>query len=263
MVTRHSKGEKMRRYVIIICLALSFILLTGVAAFPLQETRIATIKAVYQNVKVLVNGRQLDLPVAPFQVEGGHLMVPARALGEALGCRVEWDPNSNIVYINNDSLLRTENKSAVPFVYVEDLPVLRNVGPFFQLKSRPITIASRQFGHGLVVELVAPPSGEKEEDKPAHFAEAVVELGGKYTWLEGFLGVDDETRNSRGSFTLQVYGDDLLLYQSEKIKPSQYPQKFIVNVSRFHRLTFVVRWENAGRGDYDRLWVALADLLVY
>lgn len=253
----------MGKYIKTVCFALLFLLVTGVAAFPGQEAGIGQIKAIYQNIRLVVNGRTVDLPVTPFQVEEGHLMVPVRALAEALNCRVEWDPNENIVYINNHFLLRSDCSNRVPYVYVEELPVLRNVGPFFQLKSRPITIASRQFGHGLVVELVAPPPNGKEEEKPAHYAEAVVELGGKYTWLEGFLGVDDETRNSRGSFICEIYGDDLLIHQSEIIRPSQYPQKFIVNVTGYHRLTLLVRWEDAGRGDYDRLWAAVADLLVY
>lgn len=245
-------------------LALLFLLITAAAAFPQQETREDIIKVIYQNIKVVVNGRLINTPVAPFQVEEGHLMVPARAVGEALGCTVEWDPNTKTVYFSSSSLLDTKRINTVHPVYVEELPVLRNVGPFFQLKSRPITIASRRFNHGLIVELVAPPPGDyKEEDSPAHYAETVVELGGKYTWLEGYLGVDDETRNSHGSYQLKIYGDDLLLYQSEKIKPSQYPQKFILNVESFYRLTFVVDWEDTGRGDYDRLWVALADLLVY
>ena len=245
-------------------LALLLLLLPGAAAFPLPAPSVEEVKAIYQNIKLVVNGKQVELPVSPLQVEGGHLMVPVRALAEALDCRVEWDPDSRTVFINNDALLKAESNHGVPFLYVEELPVLRNVGPFFQLKSRPITIASRQFRHGLVVELTAPTREPKGEDQPAHYGEAVLDLGGQYTWLEGFLGVDDETRNSRGGFTLQVYGDDLLIYQSEIIKPSYYPQKFIVNVSRFHRLSLVLRGEDTtGRGDYDRLWAALADLIVY
>lgn len=245
-------------------LAILFLLITAVAAFPQQDVREELIRVVYQNIKVVVNGRLINTPIAPFQLEEGYLMIPARAVGEALGCTVEWDAGTNTVYITNNSLLTTQNNNIIPRVYVEELPVLRNVGPFFQLKSRPITIASRRFNHGLVVELGAPhPQHKKEEDSPAHYAETVVELGGKYTWLEGYLGVDDETRNSRGSYELKIYGDDLLLYHSEKIKPSQYPQKLILNVAKVYRLSLVVDWEDTGRGDYERLWAALAELFVY
>lgn len=247
-----------------IYLTILFLLMTVAAAFPQQNIREEFIKVIYQNINVVVNGRLINTPVEPFQVAEGYVMLPARAVGEALGCTVEWDAGTNTVYINSNSISITRSNNTVTSHYVEELPVLRNVGPFFQLKSRPITIASRQFSHGLIVELVNPPPGDrKEEDSPAHYAETVIELGGKYTWLEGFLGVDDETRNSRGSYQLQIYGDDRLIFQSETIRPSQYPQQLKLNVDKVHRLSLVVNWEDTGRGDYDRLWAALADLIVY
>lgn len=71
--------------------------------------------------------------------------------------------------------------------------------------------------------------------------------------------MDDETRNSSGTYQLQLFGDDILLYESQPIKPAGYPVKIRVNVEKVHRLTLVVNWLDGGRGDYDRLWAALAD----
>lgn len=221
------------------------------------------IKVMYRSIKVVINGRLLNTPAEPFLTEEGHLMIPARAVGEAIGCSVEWDPETNVVYIINQVATDRQPASKPAPVYVEQLPVLRNVGPFFQLESRKITIASRPFNHGLVVELVETNNEKKQDGLPGHYGETVIELKGKYSWLEGYLGVDDETRNSWGSYQLQVFGDDLLMYESPLVKPAQYPVKIRVNVEKVHRLTLVVRWMDGGLGDYDRLWAAFGDLQVY
>ncbi|NLL19183.1 MAG: hypothetical protein GX262_09170 [Clostridia bacterium] len=248
---------------IIIAIILIMALVVGGAVFAQNESREESIKVVYQNIKLVINGRLVSTPVEPFSVEEGHLMVPVRAIGEALGCLVEWDPDAKVVYLNNE-VTRDRQTAPQPIpVYVEQLPALRNVGPFFQLESRNITIASRAFNHGLVVELVEPKDEKKEDGLPGHYGEAVVELKGNYTWLEGYLGVDDETRNSWGNYQLQIFGDDILLYESQPVKPAQYPLKIRVNVEKIQRLTLVVNWLDAGLGDYDRLWAALADFQVY
>lgn len=221
------------------------------------------IKVMYRSIKVVINGRLLNTPAEPFLTEEGHLMIPARAVGEAIGCSVEWDPETNVVYIINQVATDRQPASKPAPVYVEQLPVLRNVGPFFQLESRKITIASRPFNHGLVVELTRPVDGKKEDETPGYQGEAVVQLPGKHSWLEGYLGVDDETRNSRGSYRLQVFGDGSLIYESKPIKPAEYAVKIRVNVETVRRLSFVVQWQDNGLGEYDRLWAALADLQVY
>lgn len=218
------------------------------------------IEALYEDVKIIINGRLVSPLVRPFQVEGGHLMVPIRTIGEELGLIVQWDPKEKAVYIN-------EKEDADPMekpqpAYVEDLTVLRNVGPFFQLNSRNITIASREFNHGLIIEL-AGSSSQKTQETAGNFGETVVDLQGNYSWLEGYLGVDDETRNSRGTFSIQILGDDLLIYETRAIEPSQYPFKFQASVKGVKRLTIKAFWEDGKIGDYDRLWGALANLQVY
>jgi hypothetical protein len=242
---------------------LIMLLILGGAVSAQNESREELLKVAYQNIKLVINGRLVSTPVEPFLVEEGHLMVPARAIGEGLGCLVEWDPEAKVVYFNNE-VTRDRQTALQPIpVYVEQLPSLRNVGPFFQLESRNITIASRPFNHGLVVELVEQKHEKKEDGLPGHYGETIIELKGNYAWLEGYLGVDDETRNSWGSYQLQIFGDDILLYESQPVKPAQYAAKIRVNVEKVERLTLVVNWLDAGLGDYDRLWAALADFQVY
>ena len=52
---------------------------------------------------VTVNGQALALEgAAAAKVENGHLMVPVRALAEALGCEVAWEPYTNQVTVARD-----------------------------------------------------------------------------------------------------------------------------------------------------------------
>lgn len=54
---------------------------------------------------VTVNGQALALEgAAAAKVENGHLMVPVRALAEALGCEVAWEPYTNQVTITRDGV---------------------------------------------------------------------------------------------------------------------------------------------------------------
>ena len=53
---------------------------------------------------VTVNGQALALEGAAAKVENGHLMVPVRALAEALGCEVAWEPYTNQVTVTRDGV---------------------------------------------------------------------------------------------------------------------------------------------------------------
>lgn len=53
-------------------------------------------------LEVTVNGQTLALEGAAAKVENGRLMVPVRALAEALGCEVAWEPYTNQVTVARD-----------------------------------------------------------------------------------------------------------------------------------------------------------------
>ncbi len=217
------------------------------------------ILAIYQDFKIVINGKLLSTPMEPFQLENGLVMVPVRAMSEALGCNVVWEPSTNTVYIENN--LNLSEKVVYNPTYLEELTVLRNVGPFYNLQSRSITIAGRQFERGLIVELAD--TGKNKENPGMEVAETVVDLKGEYTWLEGYLGVDDETRNSKAGYTLTILADGLPLYETKEIKPSEYPFNLSLNVSGVNRLTIQVKWLEGDIGNDDKLWAALANWVCY
>lgn len=67
-----------------------------------------------------VSGKELDLsglPKAPYE-EAGVLMVPLRLIGEALGYRVDWDPESGAITMDDDYIQKAtlfDGSAAVSF----------------------------------------------------------------------------------------------------------------------------------------------------
>lgn len=62
-------------------------------------------------VRVIVNGVDLG-PAAQGQVIDGQVMVPLRAVTEALGAEVTWDPVASCVYITTKAAAEVSEESA-------------------------------------------------------------------------------------------------------------------------------------------------------
>lgn len=63
------------------------------------------------SVRVIVNGVDLG-PAAQGQVVDGQVMVPLRAVAEALGADVKWDPTTSCVYITTKAAAEVSEESA-------------------------------------------------------------------------------------------------------------------------------------------------------
>ncbi|GAW94142.1 stalk domain-containing protein [Calderihabitans maritimus] len=218
---------------------------------------IRQVKVAYRGITIYVNGQPVDSPVEPFiLVDEKRTMVPIRFVSEALGKQVVWDSQASAIYIGEPPAGTTVEKlPSDSFRFIDDMKVIRNVGPFYQQKTKPFAIAGRLFSHGVAVEI-----DEKERNK----AEVVLDLNGQYSYMAGYIGVEDETRNSSGSFILSVYGNDVELYRSHQIKPSDYPFPVSLgNLENIKRLTIRVEWQPGGIGDYSRVIAALANVKFY
>lgn len=69
-------------------------------------------------IKVMVNGKQLDSDVAPFAAEG-RVLVPFRAIFEALGAAVGWDEKSSTALGRKGQtciFIQPDNKNALIFI---------------------------------------------------------------------------------------------------------------------------------------------------
>lgn len=60
------------------------------------------------DIKIVVNGEELKTDSPPI-MRDGRVLVPLRAICEALGCEVKWDSKEQIAYIyNTDTILEIE-----------------------------------------------------------------------------------------------------------------------------------------------------------
>ena len=77
--------------------------------FIYANSNASEILAHYNNIKITVNGQQVEMDVEPFIYEG-RTLVPVRFVSEALGADVDWDNNTNTVVINskNNNTLQEE-----------------------------------------------------------------------------------------------------------------------------------------------------------
>ncbi|MCL6635019.1 MAG: copper amine oxidase N-terminal domain-containing protein [Peptococcaceae bacterium] len=87
---------------------------------PHRAGAYAEIKKLYRKVgaggiKVFVRGQRPNFDVRPV-IQNGRTLVPVRAISEALGAKVDYDPNNRKVFINNGSInieLTVDDDSAV------------------------------------------------------------------------------------------------------------------------------------------------------
>lgn len=61
---------------------------------------VSTVASAMVPITLVVNGKPLSISPAPF-LEGGRLMVPLRAVAQALGATVTWDGSSHTVSVNS------------------------------------------------------------------------------------------------------------------------------------------------------------------
>ena len=206
-------------------------------------------------IKILVNGVQMETSVEPFIHDEGVTMVSLRDLSEALGFTVAWDNSNNTVSITNDMISNANVWDDRLRIQIEDLRVIRNVGPFYERQINNYHIAGRFFGSGIAVTMEA-------DDK----TELVLDLNRNYLTFGGYFGVDDSTMNSFGAYTLRILGDDRELFLSDLVRPSDYPRYIApgrIDLTYVNRLTIRIEWKEQEIGDYDQLTAVLANFNFY
>ncbi|HHY91638.1 MAG TPA: copper amine oxidase N-terminal domain-containing protein, partial [Clostridiales bacterium] len=85
------------------------------------------------DMAILVNGKKIEAE-APYRNEQGLIMVPLRAVAEALGCTVGWNPESRKVVLDQN----------ISLVIGKDQYVSEKAVPF-QLGAAPEIIEGRTF----------------------------------------------------------------------------------------------------------------------
>lgn len=212
------KVKKIQVLIIIFLLALT------TSATASDHINRLDVKAFDRGIEVTIDGKEVKLSNTPLIIDG-QVMLSARDVAQILGKAVVWSGNYNLVnfasktkvldFPSDTQVLAAKPPTIVPkYSYMEKMKVLRNVGPFYQLAKRKIAIAGTRYNNGVVVDLT--PS----ENPPAPAkAEVKILLNGNYTGLDGFVGVEDGAMNSKNGFTLRIYNDGVLRYETALIEP--------------------------------------------
>ena len=175
----------------------------GVSGMVGAKSLTGTIQVTYSNIKIFMDGEQLDprdangTQVEPF-IYNGTTYLPVRAVGEAVGKDVSWDGINKVVYLGakpGDS----ENWLNVcgPYQYTD--------GEEYTLKeNKYFTMSGQKYTNGFVLT----PS-DWDDDK----AEALFNLNGKYSSVTFTAGHVDDSGDHDA--VLNVYLDGIIAYSTE------------------------------------------------
>jgi len=246
----------MKKFLICVLTLALFLFLNNSLLLASSGWMIKEYRGMTGDIKLLVNGMQVETTVEPFILyDEGVTMVSLRDLSEALGFIVNWDDINNTISVTSNAISSADIWNDRPRTKIEDLRVIRNVGPFYEKQVNNYHIAGRFFGSGIAVTMRA-------SDR----AELVLDLNRRYLTLEGYFGVDDSTMNSFGSYSLRILGDDRELFFSDLVKPSDYPRYIPagrIDLTYVNRLTIRMEWKEQEIGDYDQLTAVLANFNFY
>lgn len=200
-----------------IILALALMLVFSTVVFAARKVNITV---TYDNVKVVVDGRQVQFgkdskgkQIEPF-IYNGTTYLPLRAVAEALGKEVQWDKNTNTAFLGDGTVNTGEVNVALteimkPFSK-EKANVIAKDGDM-----KKMSLGGKEYDNGILFDSYNSKNGHTNFN-----------LEGKYTNLTGLLGADQEGVTVKVDFI----GDGNLL-QSYDIVSGQLPVNVNLNVT--------------------------------
>lgn len=234
-----------KKFKIVSALAIIFALSTVVLA----SARLVNIKVAYDNIKVVVDGREVEFGVdstgkkiEPF-IYNGTTYLPIRAVGEALGKQVQWDQNTKTAFLGDGQVITGEAQK----VLTEVMPPFTKSRVTVTTKNdtrNEIDLAGKIYNNGISFE-----AGRVGSTGYANF-----NLEGKYSTLTGLLGLDDAEQEVKVDFI----GDGRLL-QSYDIIGGQLPINVALDVTGV-RLLEIKFEKTEGKKTY--IYTKIVDIMV-
>jgi hypothetical protein len=109
---RRGEYNMKKRTRVLISALLAMILVLAVAAGVSATSGTRSISAIFRNIQIIANSKVVATDVEPFIVNG-RTFVPLRAISEALGAWVDWNPTTNLVTVKGGaSASEVENLKA-------------------------------------------------------------------------------------------------------------------------------------------------------
>ena len=125
------------------------------ASFSLAGNYVDTVNRTFRDIKIRLNGEEV-VPkdangkiVEPFLIEGTTYL-PVRAVGEALGLKVDWDGDTSTVFLNDKEHQNSENKSSI----VEAYELYQEAENVVNNGANTIAEASKQLSNSMITQFV-------------------------------------------------------------------------------------------------------------
>lgn len=225
-----------------------------IGAIPTMAEKVTkTAELLYNNIKVVIDGKQADLKdaqgntVEPFIIDGTTYL-PVRAVSNALNKAVSWDGATQTVYLG-------ENKEIEqPSVWLKDLET-------FTGRVETESVDTVDFGGSEYNNVLTSNTGELYQNYLYPYKYASVSnvedadpsylLNYKYSRFKGTFYLAKGNKDYTDCNRVVIYGDDKVIYTTEGITSGDKPIDFDIDVSNVGTLKIVYQIDN---GDEWRLW---------
>lgn len=196
----------------------TLILVTSINVFAAGAIR-QKIDVVYNNIKLIVDGKPIKFEkdsagkqIEPF-IHNGTTYLPVRAVGEALGKKVDWDGKTQTVYVG-------EKPGEINYMTEVIEPYdMRGFEIYGLNNPEKISMGGKEYNTGYL--------GREYWDNHMYF-----NLDNQYTKIEFEVG---PTRNIDSQFSIYLDGK---LYKTIDINGNELPKKITIPVSGVMQIRF-------------------------
>ncbi|MBR5505694.1 MAG: NPCBM/NEW2 domain-containing protein [Clostridia bacterium] len=210
-----------------------------VSAIPTMAERVSkSAELVYNNIKVVIDGKQADLKdaqgntVEPFIVEGTTYL-PVRAVANALNKAVSWDGATQTVYLGKNEEIEQ------PSVWLKDLETF--TGNVNAKSADEIEFGGSDYNYYLTDN-----TGNVYKSYMNTQSENVSYLlDYKYSKFGGMFYLSKNDKSTEYGYRLLVYGDGKVIYHSKMITAGSKPIDFNVNVSNVSTMKIEIQQTNS------------------
>ena len=194
-----------------------------VGAIPTMAEKVTkSAELLYNNIKVVIDGKQADLKdaqgntVEPFIIDGTTYL-PVRAVSNALNKAVSWDGATQTVYIGKN------NEINQPSVWLTDLKTftgeVSNVVNTSGIYGNNLDVANDESQYERYVYLG---SGDHYNRYPTELSASYL-LNANYKKFKTTLYLPESFKNGTGKANVYIYLDEKLVYSSPDIKSGTLP----------------------------------------